>query len=87
MSHDLEWLQSAGKGKVVTFTVTYESAPPAFYAAVPYAVAIIELDEGYRMMSNLVECDFDALECDMAVEIVFDAVTEEVTLPKFRPAK
>lgn len=85
MSHNLEWLQSAGKGKILTFTVTYESAPPAFYAAVPYAVAIIELDEGYRMMSNIVECDFDTLECDMPVEVVFDPVTEEVTLPKFRP--
>jgi len=45
------------------------------------------LDEGYRMMSNMVECDFDELECDMPVEVVFDPVTEEVTLPKFRPAK
>ncbi len=86
MSHDLEWLQSSGRGKILTFTVTYESAPPAFYAAVPYAVAIIELEEGFRMMSNLVECDFEELECEMPVEVVFDAVTDEVTLPKFRPA-
>lgn len=87
MGHDLEWLESAGKGKILTFTVTYESAPPAFMAAVPYAVAIIEMDEGYRMMSNIIECDFDALECEMPVEVVFDPVTPEVTLPKFRPSK
>jgi len=87
MSHNLEWLESKGRGKIDTFTVTYNFAPPAFMAEVPYCVAIIDMDEGYRMMSNVVECDFDELECDMPVEVVFDPVTEEVTLPKFRPVK
>ena len=85
MSHSLEWLESKGKGKIDTFTVTYNFAPPAFMAEVPYCVAIIDMDEGYRMMSNIVECDFKELECDMPVEVAFDPVTEEVTLPKFRP--
>lgn len=85
MSHNLEWLESKGKGRINTFTVTYDFAPPAFMAVTPYAVAIIEMDEGYRMMSNIVDCDFEGLECEMPVEVVFDAVTPEVTLPKFRP--
>lgn len=87
MSHNLEWLESKGKGKIDTFTVTYNFAPPAFMAEVPYCVAIIDMDEGYRMMSNIVKCDFDELECEMPVEVVFDPVTEEVTLPRFRPVK
>jgi uncharacterized OB-fold protein len=87
MGHNLEWLESKGKGKIVTFTVTYESAPPAFMAEMPYAVAIIEMDEGYRIMSNIIECDFDTLECEMPVEVVFDPVTPEVTLPKFKPVR
>jgi uncharacterized OB-fold protein len=87
MSHNLEWLESKGRGKIGTFTVTYNFAPPAFMAEVPYCVAIIDMDEGYRMMSNMVECDFDELECGMPVEVVFDSVTDEVTLPKFRPVK
>ena len=87
MSHNLEWLESKGKGKIDTFTVTYNFAPPAFMTEVPYCVAIIELEEGYRMMSNMVECDYEELECDMPVEVVFDPVTEEVTLPKFRPVE
>jgi uncharacterized OB-fold protein len=87
MSHNLEWLESEGRGKIDTFTVTYNFAPPAFMAEVPYCVAIIELDEGYRMMSNMVECDFNELECGMPVEVIYDPVTEEVTLPKFRPVK
>ncbi|MFW6114057.1 MAG: Zn-ribbon domain-containing OB-fold protein [Actinomycetota bacterium] len=85
MGHDLEWLESEGKGRIDTFTVTYNFAPPAFMAVVPYCVAIVEMDEGYRMMTNIVECDFEELECDMPVEVVFDPVTGEATLPKFRP--
>jgi uncharacterized OB-fold protein len=45
------------------------------------------MDEGYRMMSNIVECDYDELECEMPVEVVFVPVTEEFTLPKFRPVR
>ena len=85
MSRNLEWKESQGRGKIHTFTVTYDYAPPEFMADVPYALAIIELDEGFTMMSNIVECDFDKLACNMPVEVVFDPVTPEITLPKFRP--
>jgi uncharacterized OB-fold protein len=87
MGHNLQWKESKGKGKIHTFTVTYDMAPPEFMPHVPYALAIIMLDEGYRMLSNIVECDFDELKCDMPVEVVFDPVTPEITLPRFRPAK
>ncbi|MCX5851298.1 MAG: Zn-ribbon domain-containing OB-fold protein [Deltaproteobacteria bacterium] len=86
MSRNLGWKESKGKGKIQTFTVTYEAAPPEFAADQPYALAIIRLDEGFRMMTNIVECDFNTLSCEMPVEVVFDAVTPEITLPKFRPA-
>lgn len=87
MSHNLEWVESRGKGKLHTFTVTYAGAPPAFTADGPYVLAIIEMDEGFRLMSNVVECDFAKLSCDMPVEVVFDPVTPEITLPKFRPVE
>jgi len=87
MSHNLEWKESKGKGKIHTFTVTYDAAPPEFMADVPFALAIIELDEGFRIMSNIVECDFNELICDMPVEVIFVPVTPEITLPKFRPVK
>ena len=67
--------------------MTYESAPPEFTADCPYALAIINLDEGFSMMSNIVECDLEKITCDMPVEVVFQPVTSEVTLPKFRPAR
>ena len=86
MGRNLEWRESSGRGRIFTFTVTYDYAPPEFASDTPYALAIVILDEGFRMTSNIVECDFDTLKCDMPVEVVFDPVTPEVTLPKFRPA-
>jgi len=86
MSRDLEWKESEGKGKIHTFTVTYEGAPPEFMADAPFALAIINMDEGFRIMSNIVECDLDRIVCDMRVEVIFDAVTSEITIPRFRPA-
>lgn len=87
MSGNLEWKESKGKGKIHTFTVTYDFGPPEFMDDVPYALAIIKMDEGFKIMSNIVECDFEELVCDMPVEVIFDPVTAEITLPKFRPVK
>ena len=86
MSRNLSWKESSGKGRIFTFTVTYDYAPPEFANDTPYAIAVVVLDEGFRMMSNIVECDFEKIACDMPVEVVFDPVTPDVTLPKFRPA-
>ena len=85
MSHNLEWKESKGKGHIHSFTITYDAAPPEFMSSVPYALAVVNIDEGFTMLSNIVDCDYAKLSCDMPVEVVFDAVTPEVTLPKFRP--
>jgi hypothetical protein len=87
MGHDLEWLESKGKGVIDTFTVTYGAAPPAFAGFTPYCVAVIRMDEGFRIMSNIVDCDFEEIRCEMPVEVVFEKVTDEVTLHRFRPVK
>ncbi|MBU2551896.1 MAG: Zn-ribbon domain-containing OB-fold protein [Proteobacteria bacterium] len=84
MGHSLEWKESSGRGRIFTFTVTYDYAPPEFAADTPYALAIVVLEEGFRMTSNIVESDLDAIRCDMPVEVVFDPVTSDITLPKFR---
>jgi len=59
--------------------------PTGFEDDIPYVVAIIELEEGIRMMSNIVECPPEKVKCDMEVEVVFKDVTEKITLPNFRP--
>ena len=87
MGRNLAWKESTGRGRIHTFTVTYAYAPMEFADSTPYALAIIKLDEGFRMMSNIVECNLDQLACEMPVEVVFDAVTEEITLPQFRPVR
>ena len=51
----------------------------------PYVVALVELDEGVKMMTNIVDCDPQDVKIGMEVEVVFDDITEDVTLPKFKP--
>lgn len=88
MSGKLTYTKVSGKGKVYTYTINYRPAP-GFQGETPYVVALIELDgtTGTRMMSNVVNCDPQEVRVDMPVEVVFEDVTDEITLPKFQPAK
>ena len=80
----LEWVASSGRGTVYSFTVVHRPPRPAF--EVPYVVAIVELEEGWHMLSNLVECQPDDVCVGMPVEVVFRPMSETITLPYFRPA-
>lgn len=86
-SRDVEWRRSGGKGRVHTFAIQYRAFHPGWTSEVPYVTALIDLDDGVRIFSNLVEVEADpkALRCEMPVEVVFEDVTEEITLAKFRP--
>jgi hypothetical protein len=53
---------------------------------VPYVAAVVDLDEGPRMMTNVVDCEFDALEIGMPLEVLFQETSEDVTIPVFRPS-
>ena len=86
LSPNMEWIRSSGRGKVYSFTTIYSYAPTAFADSVPYTVAIVRLEEGVQMMSNVVDCAPDEVRCDMEVRVTFDDVTDDFTLPKFRPA-
>ena len=85
LSANVEWEEAAGKGKLYSFVINHRAAP-GFVA--PYIIAVVELDEGPRMMTNLidVEPDPEMVRCEMRVEIVFDDVDVDFTLPRFRPA-
>ena len=85
-SDALEWSSARGTGSIYSFTVARRPAGPAFKADAPYVVAVIDLDEGARMMTNIVTDDVDAVRIGQRVAVQFDAVTDEVTLPKFRLA-
>jgi len=84
-SERLSWVQASGRGTVYSYTVVYNNAPSAFAPDVPYVVAVIQLAEGVRMLSNIVQCDLDGLRCDMPVEVTFERLNADFTLPKFRP--
>ena len=83
-SDQLEWVKVSGRGTLYSYTVCYKPAHPAFADATPYNIAIVELEEGVRLMSSVVG-DHDALEVGMPLEVVFDQVTDEVIVPRFRP--
>lgn len=86
LSDDLEWVSVSGKGRVYTYTVVHRAADPRFQSQIPYIYAVIQLDEGPRLISNVVDCDIDDVTIDMPVAVHFDDVTDETTLVKFRPA-
>jgi uncharacterized OB-fold protein len=84
-SGQIEWVQSTGQGKVVTFTICRVPVAAAYAAELPYVVALIQLQEGPTMMSNIVNCDPDSVFSGMGVEVVFETWTEEITMPQFQP--
>lgn len=83
----LDWVESSGRGSVYAFTISYQPAHPAFADDVPYVLAIIELEEGWRMNSNVINIDPQEVTIGMPVEVVWDDVTREFTLPKFQPVR
>jgi uncharacterized OB-fold protein len=85
LSRASEWTAVSGRGTVFSYAVMHQVYHPGFADDVPYAVVVVELEEGVRLISNLVGCPVDAIRIDMPVEAVFDDVTPDVTLPKFRP--
>jgi uncharacterized OB-fold protein len=87
MNSQVEWVESAGRGKVLTFTVCRLPVAKAYAADVPYVVALIRLDEGPTMMSNIVECDPESVAIGMPVEVIFEKWSEDITVPQFRPVK
>jgi uncharacterized OB-fold protein len=81
-----DWVRLSGRGKIYSFVVYRVSYHPSYADDIPYAVAVIQLAEGPRMESNITGVEMEDLKVDMPVEVYFDDVTAEVSLPKFRAA-
>jgi uncharacterized OB-fold protein len=80
------WEQLSGRGTVYSWIIVHPPVLPAFADKVPYNVAVIELAEGIRMVSSLVGCRNEEIRIGMPVAVTFEKLTDEITLPKFRPA-
>jgi uncharacterized protein len=84
-SMEWEWAESKGLGKVFSWTVTHAPFHPLLASLVPYAVLIVELEEGVKMVSGLRNLPIDKLELGLPVEVVFEQVAENMTMPYFQP--
>jgi len=79
------WEQCSGRGTVYTYSVVRQNRTPPFDALVPYVVAMIDLEEGARMMGNITDCDPDAVRIGLPVVVQFEALDNGLTLPQWRP--
>jgi uncharacterized OB-fold protein len=84
-SFELDWEILSGSGTIYSFSVVHRPAHPGMAGEVPYVVALVEVEEGVRLMTNIVECDPADVEVGMEVEVVFETLSEEIAIPLFRP--
>jgi len=85
VSDELEWTKVSGCGTIYTWTVFHRAYHPAFTTEVPYAVTAVELAEGPRMITNVINCPLSAIKIGMPVEVVFEDINDDISLPKFQP--
>jgi len=85
-SDDVEWIDASGRATLYTWSVVHQNDLPPFPSRVPYVAAIVDLEEGPRMMTNVIDCEFDDLSVGMALEVTFRPETDDITVPVFRPA-
>jgi uncharacterized protein len=82
---NFKWEKVSGKGEVYSFTIVRVAVRSEWTSDVPYVLATIRLDEGVRMVSDIIDCAVDDVKIGMRVQVAFDDVTEQFTLPKFKP--
>lgn len=81
-----EWKDASGRGHVYSFTIIRQNWAEPFRAMLPYVVAMVELEEGPRLMTNITDCDAGSVTVGMPVEVWFAPVEDGLALPMFRPA-
>lgn len=86
MSEDLEFVPSSGRGTIYSYTTLYRAGHPAFAEEVPYTIVLVDLDEGVRLIADLVDSAPEDVAVGLRVDVLFDAVTEDFTVPRFRLA-
>jgi uncharacterized OB-fold protein len=82
----LSWIVASGKGTIYSYTVAHQ-AFGSFAADVPFVVAIVELEEGARIMSRIVDAPRERVTVGTVVRVTFEQVGEDLTLPYFRPVE
>ena len=83
---NIKWVQASGKGTVWTFTITRQNRAPGFAEDVPYVLALVELEEGVKMFTNIIDCPPQDVHIGMPVEVTFRQASDQMTVPYFKPA-
>ena len=84
-SSEVTWIPVSGRGRVYTYTVVYHPTHRAMADRVPYITALIELEEGPKVLTNLRNCSEADVRVNMPVRVLFERLTDEITLPQFEP--
>jgi hypothetical protein len=82
----VSWEEASGRATLYTWSVVHQNDLPPFNERVPYVAAVVDLAEGPRMMTNVVDCEFDDLRVGMALQVTFLDIGEGFHVPVFRPA-
>lgn len=85
-SQDVELIEASGRAILYTYSTVFVNDLPPFNERVPYVAAVVDLEEGVRVSTNIVECAPDDLQIGMRLQVAFQSISPEVTLPVFRPA-
>jgi uncharacterized protein len=85
LSPTVAWRPSSGRGTLYSFALMHQVYHPGFAGEVPYNIAQVDLEEGLRILTAIVGCSNADLQIGMPLEVTFEAITDEVTLPKFKP--
>ena len=87
-SRNTSWIQASGKATLYTYAIVHRAPHPGFVGDVPFVTAMVELEEGPIMPTNIVMDDPtpEKLQIGMPLEVVFEDITDEISLPKFKPA-
>jgi len=83
-SSKTDYVRASGRGRVYTFTVTYQNQAPGFRDELPYVMAYVELDEGPRILTNIINTPPGEVKIDLPVEVVFEDIDENLAIPKFQ---
>ncbi|MGB8691880.1 MAG: Zn-ribbon domain-containing OB-fold protein [Steroidobacteraceae bacterium] len=81
----VRWVRASGRGTLASYTIVHRAVSQAYAAEVPYVVALVSLEEGPMMMSNVIGCSPGDLRVGMSLQVVFDDWSESITVPKFHP--
>lgn len=87
LGDQLRWIESTGRGEVYTFNVMRKAGNPMMADQVPYVIALVDLEEGHRMATNIVGCEPEDVRCGMPVKVVWDVeLSDGRRLPVFSPS-